>query len=132
MFLLLKDSRSSFGIEGERPSSQRAARWAQAIGEAGSRPLTLNELERLQRVVLGDDRFARLGLRTEGRLIGLHDRETQEPIPDHIGARAEDLRSLIAGIVAYGERGIAGGVDPVVAAAAMASAGKRASIGQRT
>lgn len=119
-FLLLKDSRSSFGIEGERPSSQRAARWAQAIGEAGSRPLALNELERLQRVVLGDARFVRLGLRTEGGFIGLHDRETQEPIPDHISARAEDLRSLIDGIVAYGERGIAGGVDPVIAAAVMA------------
>lgn len=119
-FLLLKDSRSSFGIEGERPSSQRAARWAQAIGEAGSRPLSLAELERLQRVVLGDTRFVRLGLRTEGGFIGLHDRETQEPIPDHISARAEDLRSLLDGIVAYGQRMIAGGIDPVIGAAAMA------------
>lgn len=119
-FLLLTDSRSSFGIEGERPSTQRAARWAQAIGEAGSRPLSLAELERLQRVVLGDTRFVRPGLRTEDGFIGLHDRETQEPIPDHVSARAEDLRSLLEGIVAYGERAIAGGVDPVVAAAAMA------------
>lgn len=31
-FLLLKDSRSSFAIEGERPSGTRAARWGQAIG----------------------------------------------------------------------------------------------------
>ena len=119
-FLLLTDSRSSFGIEGERPSTQRAARWAQAIGEAGSRPLSLAELGRLQRVVLGDTRFVRPGLRTEDGFIGLHDRETQEPIPDHVSARAEDLRSLLEGIVAYGERAIAGGVDPVVAAAAMA------------
>jgi len=119
-FLLLKDSRSSFGIEGERPSPQRARRWAQAIGEAGSRPLTLNELERLQRLVLGDTRFVRLGLRTAGGFIGLHDRETQEPIPDHISARAEDLRSLIDGIVAYGEPGIAGAIDPVIAAAVLA------------
>ena len=119
-FLLLKDSRSSFGIEGERPSSQRAARWARAIGEAGSRPLRLAELERLQRVVLGDTRFVRLGLRTEGGFIGLHDRETQEPIPDHISARAEDLRSLLEGIVAYGRSMIPGGIDAVVGAAAMA------------
>jgi hypothetical protein len=119
-FLLLKDSRSSFGIEGERPSSQRAARWAQAIGEAGSRSLSLAELERLQRLVLGDTRFVRLGLRSEGGFIGVHDRETQEPIPDHISARAENLRSLLEGIVVYGQRMIAGGIDPVIGAAVMA------------
>jgi len=119
-FLLLKDSRSSFGIEGERPSAQRAARWANAIGEAGARRLSVSELERLQRIVLGDTRFVRLGLRTEGGFVGVHDRATREPIPDHISARAEDLRSLLDGMVAYSERAIAGGVDPVVVAGAVA------------
>jgi len=33
-FLLLNDSKSSFAIEGERPSGARAARWAEAIGQA--------------------------------------------------------------------------------------------------
>src|SRR5439155_18996170 len=56
-FLLLSDSKSSFAIEGERPSSARAARWAEAIGQAGLRPLSLAELERLQRIVIGDSRF---------------------------------------------------------------------------
>src|SRR5439155_6344338 len=72
-FLLLSDSKSSFAIEGERPSSTRAARWARAIGEAGVRPITIDELERLQRVVIGDARFVKLGLRDEGGFVGTHD-----------------------------------------------------------
>jgi hypothetical protein len=119
-FLLLSDSRSSFRIEGERPSPQRAARWGEAIGEAGSRALSLAELERLQRIVIGDARFVRLGVRRDGGFVGTHDRETQEPIPDHVSARPEDLRHLVEGIAAYGERAIEGEVDPVATAAAMA------------
>jgi hypothetical protein len=118
-FLLLSDSRSSFYIEGERPSVQRAARWGQAIGEAGVRPLTLAELERLQRVVIGDARFVRLGLRDAGGFVGAHDRETGEPIPDHISARADDLPDLMAGLVSYADR-TAAHMDPVIAAAAIA------------
>jgi hypothetical protein len=33
-FLLLKDSRSSFEIEGERPPQDRVHRWGKAIGES--------------------------------------------------------------------------------------------------
>jgi Fic family protein len=119
-FLLLSDSKSSFAIEGERPSSARAARWARAIGEAGAHPITIDELERLQRVVIGDARFVKLGLRDEGGFVGTHDRDTQEPIPDHISARPQDLRDLLGGIIAYDGRAVAGGVDPVAAAAAIA------------
>jgi Fic family protein len=119
-FLLLNDSKSSFAIEGERPSSARTARWGQAIAQAGGRPLSLAEFERLQRIVIGDARFVRLGLRDEGGFVGVHDRVTGEPVPDHVSARPEDLRELMSGIVDYGERAIAGGFDPVVAAAVMA------------
>jgi len=119
-FLLLSDSKSSFAIEGERPSSARAARWARAIGEAGVRPITIDELERLQRVVIGDARFVKLGLRDEGGFVGTHDRETQEPVPDHISARPQDLRDLVGGIIEYDGRSLTGGADPVSAAAAIA------------
>ena len=119
-FLLLSDSKSSFAIEGERPSHARAARWAHAIGEAGVHPITIDELERLQRVVIGDARFVKLGLRDEGGFVGTHDRDTQEPIPDHVSARPQDLRDLLTGIVAYDRRSISGGADPVAAAAAIA------------
>lgn len=119
-FLLLSDSKSSFAIEGERPSSARAARWAEAIGQAGLRPLSLPELERLQRIVIGDPRFVRLGLRDEGGFVGTHDRRTNEPVPDHVSARPRDLQSLVGGIIDYADRAISGGVDPVIAAAAIA------------
>ena len=119
-FLLLSDSKSSFAIEGERPSNVRAARWARAISEAGLRPITIDELERLQHVVIGDPRFVKLGLRDEGGFVGTHDRDTQEPVPDHINARPQDLRDLLSGIIEYDGRSVAGGVDPVATAAAIA------------
>lgn len=119
-FLLLSDSRSSFAIEGERPSTDRAARWASAIAEAGRRELTMEELERLQRIVIGDDRFVRLGLRSEGGFVGRHDRLTREPVPDHVSARPEDLLGLMKGLIAHAEKCRAGGVDPVVTAATVA------------
>ena len=116
-FLMLNDSKSSFAIEGERPSGARAARWAEAIGQAGTRRLTLAELERLQRLVIGDARFVRLGLREEGGFVGTHDRTTREPLPEHVSARPQDLPDLVGGIIDYAERAIDGGVDAVVAAA---------------
>lgn len=119
-FLLLNDSKSSFQIEGEQPPTQRIARWGQAIGEAGQVELSRHELERLQRIVIGDARFVHLGLRGQGGFIGDHDRRTGEPIPEHISARAEDLPSLIQGLVAFDRLALSGGLDPVVAAATIA------------
>jgi hypothetical protein len=119
-FLLLSDSKSSFAIEGERPSSARTARWAQAIGEAGVRPISVPELERLQRLVIGDARFVKLGLRDEDGFVGTHDRDTKEPIPDHISARPHDLHDLLRGIIEYDGRSVGGHVDPVATAAAIA------------
>jgi hypothetical protein len=71
-------------------------------------------------VVIGDDRFVRLGLRDEGGFIGMHDRDTNMPIPDHISARHEDLSGLMDGLVAFADRSTRGGMDPVVAAACLA------------
>jgi hypothetical protein len=119
-FLLLSDSRSSFQIEGEQPSAERAQRWARAIGQAGSRSLSVEELERLQAEVVEDVRFVELGLRTRGGFVGVHDRLTQQPLPDHVSARPEDLRSLVEGMIAYARSAVAGKLDPVVAAAGLA------------
>jgi hypothetical protein len=116
-FLLLDDSRSSFHIEGERPTRARTARWAQAIAQAGTRQLSVAELERLQTILIGDARMMRLGLRVEGGFVGQHDRLTMEPIPEHFGARPEDIRRLLEGLVAYTERVLKAGLDPVVVAA---------------
>lgn len=119
-FLMLNDSKSSFAIEGERPSSTRAVRWGQAIAEAGHTRLSLSEFDRLQRIVIGDARFVKLGLRDEGGFVGMHDRETGDPIPDHISARPQDLEDLLTGLVDYATRTLRGGYDPVVAAAVLA------------
>ncbi len=118
-FLLLKDSKSSYAIEGELPPHNRIQRWGRAIGDAGRQPIDLNELLRLQNIVIGDDRFVRLGLRIEGGFVGEHDRDTGSPLPDHISARHEDLALLIEGMVAF-DRGPATTLDPVIAAAALA------------
>lgn len=118
-FLLLKDSRSSFAIEGEHPSQDRIQRWGRAIGQAGRQPIDLDELLRLQRIVIGDARFIQLGLRTEGGFVGERDRETRMPIPDHLSARLDDLAGLIDGMVAF-DRQAAQQLDPIVAAAILA------------
>ena len=117
-FLLLKDSRSSYAIEGERPPQDRIQRWGRAIGEAGKRSIDLDELLRLQAIVIGDARFVRLGLRQEGGFVGEHDRDTRLPIPDHISARPDDLMSLINGMVDF-DRGPALRLDAVIAAAVL-------------
>jgi hypothetical protein len=118
-FLLLKDSKSSYVIEGERPPQDRIQRWGRAIGEAGRAPLDEEEFLRLQRLVIGDERFVRLGLRNEGGFVGEHDRDTQRPIPDHISARPEDLALLMRGLIAF-DHAAENELDPVVAAAVLA------------
>ena len=118
-FLLLKDSRASYVIEGENPPQDRIQRWGRAIGQAGRKPIDLDELLRLQQIVIGDDRFVDLGLRKAGGFIGEHDRDSRTPIPDHISARAEDLPTLVDGLVAF-DRDKASELDPVIAAAVLA------------
>ena len=118
-FLLLKDSKASYVIEGENPPQDRIQRWGRAIGEAGRNPLDLDELLRLQRIVIGDDRFVHMGLRCEGGFVGAHDRGTHMPLPDHISARHEDLPSLINGMIAF-DQTAANHLDPVIAAAVLA------------
>ena len=119
-FLLLEDSKATYAIEGERPPQDRIWRWGQAILEARQRPLTAARLSSLQELVIGDTRFTHPGWRTEGGFVSARDRETNAPLPDHISARAEDLASLIQGLIAYANRSEHGSLDPVVAAAAVA------------
>ncbi|MHB8579329.1 MAG: Fic family protein [Ignavibacteriaceae bacterium] len=98
-FLLLKDSKASFTIEGESPTHSRAARWGKAIGQAGSKPLSKDELLRLQQIVIENSRFTKMGYRTEGGFIGEHDRITGEPIPEHVSARWQDVQTLMEGLL---------------------------------
>ena len=82
-------------------------------------PLNVDELCRLQRIVIGDSRFVQLGLRLEGGFVGVRDRETHQPLPDHVSAKPEDLATLVDGLTAF-DRQAAREFDPVLAAAILA------------
>ena len=119
-FLLLKDSNASFTIEGESHTHSRAARWGRAIGQAGNKPLSKDELLKLQQIVIEDSRFVKMGYRTEGGFIGAHDRNTGEPIPEHISARWQDVESLLNGLIATAKKLEENKFHPVLTAAKIA------------
>ncbi len=119
-FLLLKDSRASFNIEGENPTNNRAIRWGRAIGQAGSKPLNKNELLRLQQILIEDSRFVKMGYRTEGGFVGSHDRLTSEPIPDHISASWQDVEALMSGLIETAVKLENDEFNPVLTAAVIA------------
>lgn len=120
VFLLLKDSKASFTIEGESPKSKRAARWGQAIGQAGAKDLSHKEFERLQQLVIEDTRFVQMGYRTEGGFIGEHDKDTFSPVPNHISAKPEDIATLMDGLLETNQMLLADEMDAVLAAAVVA------------
>lgn len=119
-FLLLKDSKASFTIEGESPKSKRAARWGQAIGQAGSQDLTLSEFLRLQQIVIENPRFLEMGLRKKGGFVGEHDRNTGEPLPDHISAKWQDIKKLVDGLISTNDLLVKNQIDAVLAASIIA------------
>ncbi|HET7219561.1 MAG TPA: hypothetical protein VFJ02_16005 [Vicinamibacterales bacterium] len=102
--LQLAEARSSFALERQSPSSACEARWADAIGQAGVRALTLPEVERLQRLCGGETRVARVDI----------------PRPAARTALDDERGNALRGIVDYTERALCGSVDPVVLAAATA------------
>jgi hypothetical protein len=99
-FLLLKDSKASYAIEGEQPLQNRAQRWGRAIGHAGQQPITKDEFIRLQQIVIDNARFTKMGFREQEGFIGEHDRRHGTPIPDHISAGWKDLNLLMEGFMA--------------------------------
>lgn len=119
-FLLLRDSKASFTIEGESPKSKRAARWGQAIGQAGSKDLTAEEFIRLQQVVIENTRFVEMGFRKKGGFVGEHDRFSGEPLPDHISAKWQDIEQLIEGLIKTSEILLKSNIDPIIAATSIA------------
>ncbi|MDZ7772187.1 MAG: Fic family protein [Balneolaceae bacterium] len=119
-FLLLKDSKASFAIEGESPPENRVRRWGKAIGQAGQTDLTKDELLRLQELVIEDDRFVEMGWREEGGFVGVHNRVTGKPLPDHISARWQDVLLLVEGLLDANSSLVDSDYDPVLAAALIA------------
>lgn len=118
-FLLLKDSKASFTIEGETPLNNRAVRWGKAIGQAGGEELSKEELNRLQQIVIENSRFIELGFRKKGGFVGEHDRDTATPMPEHISAKWQNVEQLIDGLIATNKL-IDNHYDAVLAAATIA------------
>ena len=118
-FLLLADSRASFEIEGERPPRNRLERWGKAVMQAGKNKLTVDEIVRLQGVVIEDRRFVHVGLRPDGVFLGERD-HNQDPLPEFIGARPEDLLDLMTHMLEANDRMSADGIDAVLQATATA------------
>lgn len=118
-FMLLADSRASFEIEGERPPRNRLERWGRAVVQAGRNRLTLDEIVRLHGVLIEDNRFVHLGLRTDGVFLGGRD-HNGDPLPEFIGARPADLSDLMGGLIAASDRIRESELDPVLQATAAA------------
>ncbi|MBN9890590.1 Fic family protein [Salipiger abyssi] len=122
-FLLLADSRASFEIEGERAPINRLERWGRAILEAGKRPLNQTEIYRLHRILIGsDDRFTPVGYREDGVFLGERDHQN-EPLPEFIGARAQDVPELMSALNECNNRlriSDLEDIDPVLQAACIA------------
>lgn len=119
-FLLLKDSKASFNIEGETPKNKRAIRWGNAIAQAGVNDLSKEELLRLQQIVIENIRFTKMGFRTEGGFVGEHDRISMKPIPEHISAKYDDLDSLLDGLIAANNILLNDKINAVLAASIIA------------
>ena len=116
-FMLLADSRASFEIEGERPPRNRLERWGRAILQAGKHRLTLEEIVRLQHILIEDSRFVQPGLRPDGVFLGERD-HNGDPLPEFIAARPADLTALMAGLLQANDRMREDGLDAVLKAAA--------------
>ena len=118
-FMLLADSRASFAIEGERPPRSRLERWGKVVLQAGKKPLNQTEIYRLHGILLGDDRFTQVGYREYGVFLGERDHD-QDPIPEFIGARQNDVPGLMTALNSCNNKMRSQSIDPVIQASIIA------------
>jgi hypothetical protein len=120
-FLYTKETRSSFAIEGEAPSSQREARFLQALQRLDDFDVTDKAtLVRLQQRIV-DPRYAADDWRTIQNSVS----EATRGFGQHVHfvcPRPPDVAPLMQGWAALTERLLASALDPVLAAAATAFA----------
>jgi hypothetical protein len=116
-FLYLKETQSSFEVERESPSPDKAQRFADLLREAeGGKPLSEERFAELQRAVV-DARFHEFTYRRRQNWIG-QDLGYRKKV-DFVPARPEDVADLMQGLIELAERfrDQPASVDPVVAAA---------------
>ncbi len=115
-FLYLKETKSTFEIERERPDEHRTRRFVRALRAADmGEPLDKARLVEIQRAIL-DPRYARDGYRTDQNYVGetlVGYRERVHFVPPKPG----DVEDLMDGWLASCERLRGSEIDPVVQAA---------------
>ena len=119
-FLYLKETHSSFEVEREKPSPDRARRFADLLREAESGiPLTERRLVQLQNAVL-DPRFQEFSYRNNQNWVG-QDLGYRKKI-DFVPPRPENVRDLMTGLVEFSSavRVNPESLDSIVAAAVLA------------
>jgi hypothetical protein len=96
-FLYLKETHSSFEVEREKPSANRAQRFADLLSQADiDQPLTEQRLVELQNAVV-DARFHEFSWRRHQNWIG-EDLGYRQRV-DFVPARPEDLPTLMQGLL---------------------------------
>lgn len=119
-FLYLKETHSSFEVEREKPSPDRAQRFADLLREAEKEiPLSEERFVQLQNAVL-DPRFHEYAYRHQQNWVGKDLGYTKKV--DFVPPRPEDVRDVMNGLAALSEalRARVGGLDEVVAATVLA------------
>lgn len=119
-FLYLKETHSSFEVEREKPSFDRAHRFADLLRQSESgTPLSEDRLVELQNAVV-DARFHEFSYRRKQNWLG-EDLGYRKKV-DFVPARPEEVSALMNGLVAFSEtlRANPESMDPVVAAASLA------------
>ncbi|MGI8785645.1 MAG: Fic family protein [Acidobacteriota bacterium] len=117
-YLYTKETKSSFAIEGEAPSADRAQRFVTTLTDA----VHFNTLEqqsfvRLQNAIV-DPRYAETGWRTDQNFVG----QTRSDFTEHVHfvcPKPADVPSLMQGWMQMVERLHRPPLEPVCAAAAM-------------
>lgn len=120
-FLITKETRSSFAIEGETPSTSREERFAAALSSVPSfNHGSKNDIVALQRQIV-DPRYAATDWRDFQNFVG----ETTRGFGDHVHficPRPENVPDLMNGWMALTQRLIDAPIDPIIAAAVSAFA----------
>jgi Fic family protein len=122
-YLLLKETRSSYEVEREKPSSGRIQRFVDLLRTADiGQPLSQERFVTLQNAVL-EPRWHEFAYRHRQNWVGAYHRTCE--VVDFVPPRPEDVASLMNGLCALSERGrnaVKEGarLDPVVHATAVA------------
>ncbi len=120
-YLYTRETRSSFAIEGEKPSSRRAARFVRALSEAATfNPLVKDALVRLQGSIV-DPRYAATDWRDVQNFVGRTGAGFREEV-HFVCPRPADVPSLMKGWMNLTARVSHESVPPFVGAAVSAFA----------